>query len=79
MANKDGLRWKHNWPTIVIHSYCCILTLWGGGCVNTLPASGSLLLKLFHPSGIFHLMDISAGTRPEVMEHGQQRWVEVEA
>ena len=68
-------------PTIVTHIYCRF-SRYEHICSNTLLAMVSLLSMSFYHNITWHLMDFSAGSIPEVTEHGQhglQGWVEVEA
>lgn len=60
--------------TIVTYTCYRLIETYGGKELATLYRTcQSLLLPLsFYPSSILHLMDVSASSKPKVIEHDQQ-------
>ena len=66
------------------YSFCDRFGLWEG-CGNTLLAMAIMLPIIYHPvrhqvpeeKQNLHLMDVTSSTRPEVVQHGQQKWADV--
>ena len=73
LENTHLLRWEHMVrPTIVTHSYCRLIRYMEWMWQPSILAKGRQHPTPFNPSTTWHLIDDSAGSEPEVLEHGQQ-------
>ena len=79
MANKDELRLKRGQYLVLLKAAIDSLAIWEGYDTTLLSMGmGSLFPMSFYPIGsTWNLMYVSAGAKPEVMEHGEQGFLEV--